>query len=101
MWLFGFACGRCWDYDCRCTLEELKEYEEESRISREKPVEIKVSKTFPKVSPGDIIVKDSKQYYIKKIDKGSPIGDTVTNNSLEMAFNVEILEPYQKIVGNI
>jgi hypothetical protein len=94
---FGFACGRCWDRDCKCTPQELEEYNKQSRINRAKTTEVKVSLTFPEVSPGDIIIKDSKEYYIKDIIDGIPIGNLITNNSLELDFNVKIEEPYQKI----
>jgi hypothetical protein len=97
---FGFACGRCWDRDCKCTPQELEEYNKQSRINRAKTTEVKVSLTFPEVSPGDIIIKDSKEYYIKDIIDGIPIGNLITNNSLELDFNVKIEEPYQKIISN-
>jgi len=101
MGIFGFACGRCWDYDCKCTPEELKEYDEQCKINSKKDIEVKISKTLPSVSPGDIVVKNSKEYYIKDIVDGVPVGDLVTNNSLELDFDVKIQEPYQKIVSNV
>jgi len=100
MGLFGFACGRCWNYNCSCTPKELEEYNEKCTNSNKKDIKLKVSKTVPEVSPGDIVIKDSKTYYIKDIINGIPIGDVITNNSSEINFDVKIQEPYKKIVGN-
>jgi hypothetical protein len=99
MGIFGFACGRCWDYDCNCTPEELKKYDEQCK-NNSKNSGLKISNTFPNVSPGDIIIKNSIQYYIKDVIDGIPIGDVYTNNSLESDFSVKIKEPYQKIISN-
>lgn len=95
-----FACGKCWDYNCKCTQQELEEYNKQSKINRTKTTQVKVSSTFPKISPGDIIIKDSKEYYIKDIVDGVAIGDVVTNTNLEVQFDVKISEPYQKLVSN-
>jgi len=95
-----FACGRCWDHNCKCTQQELEEYNKQSEINRTKTTQVKVSLTFPEVSPGDIIIKDSKEYYIKDIVDGVAIGDVVTDTSLEAQFDVKISEPYQKLVSN-
>jgi len=95
-----FACGRCWDHNCKCTPQELEEYNKQSEINKTKTTQVKVSLTFPEISPGDIIIKDSKEYYIKDIVDGVAIGDVVTNTSLGAQFDVKISEPYQKLVSN-
>jgi len=100
MRIFGFACGRCWDYNCKCTPRELEEYNKQSEINRTKATEIKISLTLPNVSPGDIILKKSTEYFIKDIVDGYPIGDVITNKESNARFNVKIREPYKKIVNN-
>jgi hypothetical protein len=98
MGLFGFACARCWDYNCNCTSEELEQHKKLNALNKKETTETKVSKTLPEVSSGDIILKDAKQYYIKDIVDGMPIGDKITNVPSEMEFNVKIEEPYKKFI---
>ena len=100
MGLFKFACGRCWDYDCKCTPEELSEYNKQCEINRSNFTEPKKSATVPVVSPGDLVIKDSVEFIIRDVIDGVAIGEKITNDPTEVDFRISIREPYQKMVCN-
>lgn len=98
MGLFGFACGRCWDKNCSCTPEELKDYEERCKNRPQKEITLEKSVTEPFVTEGDIIVKDDTLYFVRRIEDGKPVCVDCTSNSRAVDFaEVIISEPYEKM----
>lgn len=92
MGIFGFACEKCWDYNCNCTLEELEKHR--NKTKKTKPIAVEWSKSEPFVSYGDIIIKNGTQFYVKKIDNGLPLCDKITNVPKDAEWNVIIEPPY-------
>jgi hypothetical protein len=50
MGILKFACSRCWDYNCKCTPEELKEYDEQCKINIKKNQEATKQETIEKAA---------------------------------------------------
>lgn len=94
--MFGLACGRCWDRDCNCTVQELEEYKIRCEENRKNPIPIEYSKTQPAVAWGDVIHKDGKNWYVVDVKGGIAYVDSYTNVAEDMVFGVELKEPYQK-----
>ena len=92
MGIFGFACEKCWDYNCNCTPEELEKHR--NKTKKTKPIAVEWSKSEPFVSYGDIIIKNGTQFYVKKIDNGLPLCDKITNVPKDAEWNVIIEPPY-------
>ena len=92
MGIFGFACEKCWDYNCNCTPKELEEYK--NKRKKIKPIAIEFSKSKPFVTYGDIIIKDGIQFLVKAIDNGLPLCDKITNVSENAEWHIIIEPPY-------
>ena len=97
MGIFGFACERCWDYNCNCTPKELQEHRNKSKKIKSKPIEW--SKSEPFVTYGDIIIKDGIQFFVKTIDNGLPLCDKITNVSEECEWNITVQPPYSLLTN--
>lgn len=98
MGIFGFACERCWDYNCNCTPEELQAHRNKSK--KIKPLAIEWSKSEPFVTNGDIIIKDGIQFFVKAIDNGLPLCDKITNILEEDGCNIIVQMPYSLLTNN-
>jgi hypothetical protein len=87
--MFGFACARCWDKDCSCTEEELRQHRlTENNTSLEK------TKSEPHVMCGDIVFKNDVEYIVKRVVDGIGIISRVTNVADEMEFDAHYLLPF-------
>lgn len=76
--MFGFACSRCWERNCKCTPQQVEEYENRSKP---KPVELVYSVSEPKVTKHDIVIFEGKQYLVDEIIGGYPSVKLFTNNA--------------------
>lgn len=97
MGIFGFACEKCWDYNCNCTQEELEEFR--SRRKKTKPIALEWSKSEPFVAYGNVIIKDDIQFFVKAIDNGLPLCDRITNVSEGIDCDVIIKPPYNVLTS--
>jgi hypothetical protein len=97
MGIFGFACARCWDKDCKCTPEELQEFNH--RKEEITPTPVVVSESYPPVAAGDIILKGSHSWFVKSIVAGLPLCDKITNQGGDELNNTIILPPYEKVAS--
>ena len=101
MGLFGFACGRCWDYNCSCTEDQLLGYEKECKENRENIKSIEYSKTEPKVCKGDVVVKGLEQYVVRRIVNGVAKVIPLSNSGHSLSMELNLIEPYSVIVNQI
>jgi hypothetical protein len=97
MGLFGFACERCWDYNCDCTPKELEEYR--SKTKKIKPIVIEWSKSKPFVTYGDVIIKNGVQFFVEAIDNGLPLCNKITNIPEDIERGIIIKPPYDLLIS--
>ena len=63
MGILKFACSRCWDYNCKCTPEELKEYDEQCKINSKKIKKLLNKKQLKKQQKNMLII----MYSVKQV----------------------------------
>jgi hypothetical protein len=90
MGIFGFACAKCWDYDCDCPKGE-----DVSRPS----CRPQKSKTTPHVCEGDAIVKEGVSYHVVRFYEGYPVCNKVTNDFDTFEGDVLISPPYEVLIS--
>lgn len=92
--MFGITCSLCWDRNCNCDPQEVRDHELKQRLKYpdgEKSL-INYTNTEPKVAEGDIVIVDNTQYFVQEVINGVGLKTPINDHR---GVLTELKEPYK------